>query len=113
MLKSHDSLLSSRNLSVPDLVKLDIQGFELEALQGAISLFGHTEIFVMEVSLFSFDDVPGMPILREVVDFMGARGYEAYDITEFARRPFDGALGQVDFAFTKREGFLRQSNKYW
>ncbi len=107
-----DALLESRNLSIPDLVKLDIQGFELEALRGSTSLFGNTELFIMEVSLFSFDDVPGMPIFREVIDFMDERGYEVYDIPGYLRRPFDGALGQVDLAFAKREGILRQSNKW-
>jgi|688.fasta_scaffold67064_1 FkbM family methyltransferase len=107
-----DSLLVKFNLNIPDLVKLDIQGFELEALRGANSLFGNTELFIIEASLFSFDDVPGMPIFREVIEFMGERGYEIYDIVGYLRRPFDGALGQVDIAFVKREGILRQSNKW-
>jgi FkbM family methyltransferase len=107
-----DSLLVKCNLNMPDLVKLDIQGFELDALRGATSLFGNTELFIMEVSLFSFDDVPGMSIFREAIEFMGERGYEIYDIPGYLRRPFDGALGQVDLAFAKREGILRQSNKW-
>lgn len=105
-----DSLLASRSLNAPDLVKLDIQGFELEALKGAISLFGNTELFIMEASLFSF--MNNMPILREVIQFMEERGYEVYDIPGYIRRPSDGALAQVDLAFAKREGILRQSNKW-
>ena len=61
-----DSLLVSGNFSTLDLVKLDIPGFELEALRGASSLFGNTELFIRGLSLFSFDGVPGMPILREI-----------------------------------------------
>jgi FkbM family methyltransferase len=106
-----DSLLEKKIITIPDLVKLDIQGFELEALRGASSLFGNTELFIIEASLFSFDS-PSMPLLREVIDFMGNRGYELYDIPGYLRRPFDGALGQVDLAFAKREGLLRQSNSW-
>jgi len=103
-----DDLLQSKNLQAPDFVKLDIQGFELEALKGASTLFGVTELFVLEVNLFPF--FPSIPILREVVEFMGERGYEMYDIPGYLRRPLDGALGQLDIAFAKRDGVLRQSN---
>jgi FkbM family methyltransferase len=89
---------------LPDIVKLDIQGFELEALKGANRLFGHTECFVLEVALFQF--MPGMPDLFEVVEFMHQRGYKFYDICGFVRRPLDGALGQLDVAFAKANGRL-------
>lgn len=95
---------------VPDLVKLDIQGFELEALAGGASLFGRTEVFIIETSLFRF--LPRQPISREVVSFMSDRGYELYDITEFLRRPVDGALGQVDLAFVRADGRFR-ANAGW
>jgi FkbM family methyltransferase len=94
----------------PDLVKLDIQGFELEALMGGNRLFGSTELFIIETSLFSF--MSGQPITREVISFMADRNYEIYDITEFVRRPYDGALGQVDIAFVKGDGILRSSNRW-
>lgn len=95
---------------IPDLVKLDIQGFELEALAGADSLFGRTEMFILEVSLFPF--MPGWPIASEVVSFMSARSYELYDIPGFCRRPHDGALGQMDLAFVKRVGFFRRATDW-
>src|SRR5215469_12886030 len=90
---------------IPDLVKMDIQGFELEALSGAQTLFGRTEIFILEASLFPF--VPNTPIVREVIAFMSAREYELYDIPGRCRRPYDGALGQVDLAFVKAKGAFR------
>ena len=91
----------------PDLVKLDIQGFELEALSGAEILFGKTELFILEASLFQF--MPKQPILREVVSFMAAKGYELYDIPGRCRRPCDGALGQADLAFVKAHGMFRKT----
>jgi FkbM family methyltransferase len=101
-----DSLLSETYPDfVPDLVKLDIQGFELEALSGAETTFGRTELFILETSLFSF--LPRQPFTREVISFMFERGYELYDITGYLRRPYDGALGQVDLAFVKAQGRFR------
>jgi FkbM family methyltransferase len=94
----------------PDLVKLDIQGFELEALAGGQSLFGRTEVFIVETSLFRF--LPAQPITREIIAFMADRSYELYDITEHLRRPRDGALGQVDCAFVKARGMFRKSDAW-
>lgn len=92
----------------PDLVKIDIQGYELEALKGGASCFGRTEVFILETSLFSF--WPAQPTTRDCIEFMHQRGYDLYDLTEWLRRPSDGALGQVDLAFARRGGYLRRSN---
>ena len=105
-----DTILVQHADFQPDLVKLDIQGFELEALMGASKLFGTTELFIIETSLFSF--INGSPITREVISFMADRSYEIYDITEFLRRPYDAALGSVDIAFVKGHGLLRSSNRW-
>jgi FkbM family methyltransferase len=94
----------------PDLVKLDIQGFELEALSGAQTIFDKTEVFILETSLFQF--YSSTPITRNVISFMADRGYELYDITEYLRRPHDGALGQLDLAFVKSQGIFR-SESVW
>jgi FkbM family methyltransferase len=111
MMTTLDQILSGSTPGFyPDLVKLDIQGFELEALLGGESFFGKSEVFIIETSLFSF--MPNQPITRDVIRFMSERGYEIYDITEFARRPSDGALGQVDFAFVKSDGVFRKSTKW-
>jgi FkbM family methyltransferase len=105
-----DALLEDRKSFVPDLIKLDIQGFELEALKGATSAFGKTQIFILETSLYQF--MRGMPTTRDCIEFMGERGYELYDVTEFLRRPLDGALAQIDLAFVLKQGSLRSSSRW-
>lgn len=106
-----DSLLQNGEIDYPDFVKLDVQGFELEVLRGANLLFGKTEVFILEASLFEF--VKGTPLFSEVVRFMHERGYEVYDFPGFLRRPYDGALGQLDICFAKKDGYLRSSNAWW
>jgi FkbM family methyltransferase len=107
-----DDLIDSGKIKKPELMKLDIQGFELEALKGAGKTFGYTEVYILEVSLFSFNDLPGMPIISDVINFMSQRDYVVYDFPGFLRRPLDGALGQCDICFVKRNGFLRTSNEW-
>jgi FkbM family methyltransferase len=101
-----DDLLCEHGSRTPDLVKLDVQGFELEVLRGCPSIFGQTEVFILETSLYAFlDDIP---LLREVIAFMADRDYEVYDLAGQFRRPVDGALGQLDVVFARRRGLLRQ-----
>lgn len=107
-----NDLIETGKMKVPDLVKLDIQGFELEALKGAEITFGKTEVYIIEVSLFPFDDLPDMPVFSDLVKFMLERNYVVYDFSGFLRRPFDGALGQCDICFVKKDGFLRKSNRW-
>jgi FkbM family methyltransferase len=110
--KKVNDLIRDNGIPVPQIVKIDVQGFELEVLKGAGDLLGKTEIFILEVSLFSFDDVPGMPEFYDVVHFMHQKGYVAYDFPGFIRRPYDGALGQCDIAFVKKDSFLRSSRRW-
>jgi FkbM family methyltransferase len=107
-----DNLISSSRTRLPELMKLDVQGFELEALKGASTTFGYTEAYILEVLLFPFSDVPGAPVLSDVIQFMLARDYVVYDFAGFLRRPLDGALGACDICFVKRDGFLRQSHAW-
>ncbi|MGB3852034.1 MAG: FkbM family methyltransferase [Tunicatimonas sp.] len=102
--------LIEEGMRMPDLIKMDIQGYELKALRGATLTFGQTEVYILEVALYKF--MPGIPLLDEVIEFMKVRGYVAYDFAGFLRRPSDGALAQCDICFVRDKGALRRSNQW-
>jgi hypothetical protein len=97
----------AQQFGMPDFVKLDVEGFELEALRGATTLFGKTDLFVVEVALYRFME---RPIFHEVVAFMAEREYLVYDIAGFIRRPYDGAVGLMDLCFARK---LRGPEREW
>jgi FkbM family methyltransferase len=105
-----DSLLSEGKIAPPQLVKIDVQGYELNVLNGGGRLFETAEVFILEVSLFEF--LPGMPVVHEVVDYMIRRQYVLYDIAGYLRRPYQADLGQLDLVFVRRDSPLYASKRW-
>ncbi len=105
---SLDSLLLEPN--VPELVKIDVEGFELEVLGGASRFLGATELFILEVCFFP--EGSRWPTALSVIQFMADHGYVPYDFCWFHRRPLDGALWLADIAFARDGGFLRSDRRY-
>lgn len=82
----------------------------MEVLRGAMNLFGQTEVFIVETSLFPF--FTGMPVLTDVLTFMTAHGYALYDFAGSARRPLDHALAILDAVFVRADGPFRASSNW-
>lgn len=105
-----DTLLTEGDFSSPILLKLDVQGGELEVLAGATKILPDVEAIIMEISLFSF--YKETPQLAEVVARMFELGYVVYDIFGGNNRILDNALGQVDICFVKENGMFRATHHY-
>lgn len=104
-----DQILERKQLPFPDFLKLDVQGFELEVLKGAGKSLAHAQFCILEVSLLDLD---GTPMMLEVMNYMNSKGFQAYDICQFMRRPFDKALYQIDLLFIKKDSRLIASKRW-
>jgi len=103
-----DRLLASGQLKPPQLVKIDVQGFELAVLEGGQKLFESAEVFIIEASLFQF--MPDCPRVHDVISYMAKNGYQMFDIAGILRRPLDNDLGQIDIVFVKNDSPMIASN---
>jgi FkbM family methyltransferase len=89
-----DDLCRDCSVPGPYLIKVDVQGAELDVLSGAREILDKTEYIILEVSLFQF--VEDGPQLSDVVTFMKSHGFVVYDIFGLNYRLLDDAVAQVD-----------------
>lgn len=99
-----DGICRERNLPGPYLIKVDVDGKELDVLAGATEILQQTEYVIVEVTLFGQ--------MYEVMSFMKSQGFAAYDIVDLAYRPIDAALWQIDMVFVKESGQFRRDSSY-
>lgn len=90
----------------PNLLKVDVQGSELQVLDGAGDKLHQFEVVILEVSLIRIGPVA---LFSDVIDYMGHRGYRLYDFLPMYYRPLDGALYQGDAFFSRDDSSLVSS----
>ena len=106
-----DRLIERTGFPWPDMVKLDLQGAELDALDGATECLKRARAVLLEVSFIDFEK--GMPQVADVLAYMKQKGYLPYDILALWHRPIDGAMAQGDLLFVPESSPLRADKRYW
>lgn len=101
-----DGLLKEREIQGPALLKLDVQGYELEILKGAADALFHAEVVLLETALLAYNR--DAPQLSDVVRFMDERGFCVFDVCSLIRcshlsleEPND-TLVHVDLLFVRK-----------
>lgn len=106
-----DGFMRGRECRVPILLKLDVQGFELEVLRGGAEVLAQSEVVMMETSLIQYNE--NAPLFGEVVRFMAQRDFVVFDFCGQLRRETDRALFQTDVVFVREDSSLRVTRKFW
>lgn len=81
------------------LLKLDVQGYEEEALEGAERTLGQVVLVEMEMSLVPLYE--GQSLMHSTVEMMQERGFELIGIERGYEDPQSGHLLQVDGMFLR------------
>jgi FkbM family methyltransferase len=81
-----------------DILKLDVQGAELLALQGAEETLERTKMIFTEVSFCRLYE--GAPVFQEVYDYLHGKGFKLLTISD-GFRGADGDLLQGDALFSR------------
>jgi len=95
-----DDYAAELALERPALLKVDVQGYELEVLKGALETLKAVDYALVEISLAPLYE--GQPSFDAIYAFMDAQGFEyAGDFDQLLSRQ-DGRVLQVDAIFVRR-----------
>ena len=82
----------------PWLLKMDVQGYELEVMKGAASVLKNVECIMMEVSIVQYNS--GAPLVAAVFRALDEAGFQAVDRVD--ELLVEDVLIQLDFAFVRK-----------
>lgn len=94
---------------VPDIIKLDCEGWDLEVIEGAGNFLGRTPAVFMEagVTNLGFENSVCRTVAR-----MADAGYEMFDLGEAARNG-NGALWNAEICFVLRDSDVWLAASTW
>jgi FkbM family methyltransferase len=95
-----DDLVAELSVGQFQMIKLDVQGAELDVLRGATSTLADVEVLIMEMSLVQYNK--GAPLFAETVRVMEDLGFRMFDIYPVVRNSA-GILLQVDAMMLQRD----------
>lgn len=100
-----DDILKDKGFEGAQFIKMDLQGYEIEALKGAPEALKQADLVMLEVAFIPYNR--NAPFFDEIVQFMKNRGFVLYDIIDLQRWKAN-TLHHVDALFVKSGSALRK-----
>jgi FkbM family methyltransferase len=105
---SLDKYVSDNNLPLPDLIKIDTQGSELDILKGASNCLKNASVLILELPLLPYNI--GSPNIAEIIDYLRSKRFVPFTVIQ-EHQIIDDAINigmsQIDIAFIKVQGYSR------
>lgn len=95
-----DSFCSERAINHIDILKIDVQGFEVGVLKGATHILKNTDCVSVEISLYDFYDGEGSALLS-VEKLMKNAGFALWDISKISKNPKNLRTDWIEVVYKK------------
>ena len=84
---SYSRIAAERNFPLPDFMKIDVEGGELDVLKGAEEFLGPSGLLGMEIEV-RFIPIQECPLFIDIYNYLSSRGYYLYNFSPYraARR---------------------------
>jgi hypothetical protein len=99
--KRLDDMRTELKIISPLLVKIDVQGFEVEVINGGRNTIREADMIIIETSFFQLYE--NSPLFHEIYTMLMADGFIYAGSFEQLRSPLNGIILQQDALFLKQE----------
>ena len=89
-----------------DLIKMDVQGSELDIIKGGLDIIKKTKFLLLELQIFEYNK--DAPMLSEVLTFLKKINFDLVDIFDLLYSS-TGSLIQIDGFFVNRDFYDQKS----
>ena len=96
-----DNVIQNNNLPLPNLIKIDTQGSELDILKGTKKSLLNCSLIYLECPIIEYN--LQSPNLNNYIEYLNSIGFVPYDICETHK--IDNILIQIDLLFIKKSIF--------
>lgn len=93
--KTLDEVIRENNLPIPNLLKIDTQGSELDILEGSESILSEVDLIYLECPIIQYNQ--GAPSIGEYLKYLKSKRFVPTDVLEIHRS--EEVLLQVDIMF--------------
>lgn len=104
-LRTLDSFLIESKEMKTNIMKIDVQGAELDVLSGASKILETCKVVQVEVSFRKVYN--GAPLAHEIINFFSEKGFRIFDIASTFKRENDRALLQADVFFVSDNNLFK------
>jgi len=104
---SLSDFLSVEKIPAIDILKLDLQGHELQAIKGMAEFISSVKLIFIEVQFIKIYE--NATLFSEVETYLREKGFIFYNFLGLVRSPIDGRLLYGDAIFVNRK-YISQSN---
>ena len=93
-----DKMISEKNLPIPNFLKIDTQGSELDILSAAKQLMGKTQMILCECPIIEYNK--GAPKMSDYLEFFKSHDYVPVELTQIHKA--EDTLIQIDVLYMLR-----------
>ena len=103
-IKTLDQYVKNHNIECIDILKIDVQGFEAQVLQGAIKTLGH-KIKIIELEIIFIDYYEKKSSFSEIENIIMPLGFELYTVSSPALEETSSRLKWLDAIYISNKFF--------